>query len=78
MKVYKATVIVVDAGDELNDSEVKLVIENTRYPNRCMSPHVIAVESVELGPWDDDLPINGRDTFDSEVERLFPGTKVVV
>ena len=78
MKVYKVTLIAVDANNELNEAEIQSVIENARYPNHCMYPHVISVDSVELGPWDDDLPINGRNTFDAEVERLFPGTKVVL
>ena len=73
MKVYKVTVIVVDSG-EVSASDIRDIIENMRYPNHCMRPRVVDVDTVELGEWDDSLPINKSALFASEVERLFPGT----
>lgn len=58
--------------DGLDANEIKIVIENVHYPNHCMSPDVIKVQTVDLGEWDDDHPLNQSDTADAEWRRLFP------
>jgi len=71
MKVHKVTVLIVDL-DELGADSVKIEMENVRYPNRCISPNVLNIETVDIGEWDDDNPLNKHDTIDEEVKRLFP------
>ena len=60
MKAYLVTLLVVD-HDEVG-SGLKDVIENTKYPNRCIIPRVIDLLESEIGEWDDDHPLNTRDT----------------
>jgi hypothetical protein len=74
MKAYKVTVLIIDM-DEIGEDELKLVIENTRYPNRCISPEVYSIETVDIGEWDDNHPLNNRFALIKEWERLFPSLK---
>jgi hypothetical protein len=70
MKVYRIEVMVVDM-DQIGEQEVKDVIENTRYPNRCISPEVKKIESRDIGEWHDDHPMNLNSSRDAEYQRLF-------
>lgn len=56
VKVHRVEVLVVD-HDDMGAEEVKTVIENTRYPNHCMYPQVIATETREV-EWSDRHPLN--------------------
>lgn len=59
MKAYKLTVLVVDhdeVGDEISD-----MIECARYPNHAIAPRVIDIQSIDIGEWDDEHPLNYRD-----------------
>lgn len=69
MKVHKIVLFVVD-GDDLGAPEVKSVIENQRYPNHCIAPRVMAVETQEV-EWSDDHPLNNSDTKREAFARLF-------
>ena len=40
VKVHRVEVLIVDF-DDLGAEEIGVVLENTRYPNRCISPSVI-------------------------------------
>lgn len=60
MKAYKVTVLIVD-HDQLGPEEITAVIENARYPNRCIMPDVKKIESCDIGPWEDEHPLNMRD-----------------
>jgi hypothetical protein len=71
MQVHKITLLVIDL-DEIGAEEIKDIIENTHYPNRCISPDVFSVETVDIGEWDDDHPLNDNDTAEAEWRRLFP------
>ena len=71
MQVHKLTVIIID-HDELGPDGVKIELENGRFANRCISPNVMSVESVDIGEWDDDNPLNRLDTQEAEIKRLFP------
>lgn len=73
MKAYKLTILVVDL-EEIGEENVKSAIENARYPNRCIAPDVMEIESSEIGEWDDDHPLNKRNTNKAEFERLFKKT----
>jgi hypothetical protein len=67
--VYRVTIMVVP--DEGTDAaEVVHVIENARYPNRCMSPRVVSIETAEV-EWSDDHPLNLRDMWRDAFAKLF-------
>lgn len=70
MQVLKLVVTVIDF-DGLGADGVKDAIENARYPNRCISPHVRSVEVRDIGEWSDGHPLNNRKTADDELLRLF-------
>jgi hypothetical protein len=46
-------------------------LENTKYPNRCISPDVLSAETREIGEWHDDHPLNNEETAQAENDRLF-------
>lgn len=71
MKVHKLTVMVID-HDEVGADEAKHVIETARYPNRCIMPHVMNVETANIGEWREDHPLNQIPEQEAEFERLFP------
>lgn len=70
MKVTKVELMIVDF-DELGEDEIKEVIENQKYPNYCINPSVMEMQTVDIGEWDDDLPINKLDKQKEEYEKLF-------
>lgn len=72
MQVHKVTLTIID-HDEVGADEIRIVLENQRYPNRCIRPHVASIETVEIGEWSDDHPLNSHDTDKAEFQRLFPG-----
>lgn len=73
MKAYKVELLIIDHDGVGEDGEEGIVfhIENARYPNRCLSPHVMAVTEREIGPWTDGHPLNHHDTQLAEYVRLF-------
>lgn len=68
-KVHKVTLLIVD-HDQLGDTRIVDVIENTRYPNRCIGPDVMDIETREV-EWSDWHPLNRRDTMRAAFEALF-------
>lgn len=70
MNVYRVEILIVD-HDHCGPTEIKSVIENSRYPNRCIMPHVMNIEEREIGDWEDNNPLNFTDTSDAEYRRLF-------
>ncbi len=69
MKVFKVEVLVVDF-DNCGADEIKLLIENARYPNHAISPNVMGIECREVD-WSDEHPLNMNSTCDAEYKRLF-------
>ena len=57
MKAYKIELLIED-HDEIGIDQIIDVIENARYPNRCISPEVIGVMESDIGEWHDDHPLN--------------------
>jgi hypothetical protein len=57
MKAYLLTVLVID-HDKIGEAEVKSVLEDARYPNRCIGPLVQNIETFDIGEWSDDHPLN--------------------
>ena len=70
MKAYKVTILIVDHDDV--GPGIKEAIESVRYPNRCIHPHVMGVEAVDIGEWRDDHPLNFFDRLEEEFKKLFP------
>lgn len=70
MKVHKIEIIVIDF-DECGAEGVKDVIENTRYPNRCISPDVRSIVTRDCGEWDDNHPLNHKGTCEATLAELF-------
>jgi hypothetical protein len=72
MKAYKVELLIVD-HDEIGPDEMKIVIENTRYPNHCISPDVMDIKSADIGEWSDNHPLNYTNCI-AEYKRLFTCT----
>jgi len=70
MKAYKVEILVIDF-DEVGGEEIKEVLENTRYPNHCIDPHVMSIVEKDIGEWDDEHPFNLSHTMHEEYARLF-------
>ena len=71
LKVYKVELFIVD-HDKVGEQGIKQVIENARYPNRCISPQVVDIEEREVD-WHDRHPLNLRDQWRQAYEDLFKG-----
>jgi hypothetical protein len=70
-QVHKLTVLVVD-HDDLGGVDVRDVIEDTRYPNSCIYPQVMSVETRDV-EWSDDHPLNKTATQAAAFDELFKG-----
>lgn len=69
MKVHKVTLLIVDT-DDIGAEEVRAAIEQTHYPNRCIAPTVMGLETREVA-WSDDHPLNWHSTAARAFEELF-------
>ena len=69
MNVHRLVIMVVDF-DEIGAEGVKSVIENARFPNDCISPHVMEVDTRDIGEWHDEHPLNYRECKE-EFDELF-------
>jgi hypothetical protein len=68
MKVYKIVLCIVD--HDVGGDEISAILENAHYPNHCIGPKVISLESREIGEWHDDHPLNERNSR-AAFESLF-------
>jgi hypothetical protein len=73
MKAHLLQVLIVD-HDHLGVDEVERTLEDANYPNDCIAPSVLKSQSVDIGEWDDDHPLNDEDELITEVNRLFRPT----
>ena len=71
MKAYRVEVLIIDI-DECGSEGITTIIENTKYPNYCISPMVRRIESKDIGEWHDEHPLNQPDGCMDEWRRLFP------
>lgn len=71
MTAYKIELMIVDL-DQCGPDEILSLLENARYPNRCIRPKVMKVTEADIGEWHDDHPLNLCDQTKAEYERLFP------
>lgn len=68
-KVHMIVLCVVD-HDGLGADEVVSVLEAEEFPNHCMYPRVVAIETREV-VWSDDHPLNQRSTRNVAFRKLF-------
>ena len=63
MKIHKVTLMIADF-DKVGADGIKKVIEFQEYPNHCISPSVVTIETEEVD-WSDNHPLNkkGWQTF---------------
>jgi len=69
-EVHRVTLLVVD-HDRIGGAAVGRVIENANYPNDCVSPKAITVETRRVD-WHDGHPLNQRDGWRAAYDALFP------
>lgn len=69
VRVHRIEVLVIDF-DDLGAEGVRGVLENARYPNRCISPDVKSVETREVD-WSDEHPLNHSATHEGAYRALF-------
>lgn len=69
MQVHKIELLVIDF-DEVGADGLKMVIENARYPNHCMSPEVKKITTVKIR-WSDKHPLNHAETADEAYRAMF-------
>ncbi len=74
MKAYKLEVLVLDF-DNLGGEEIISVLEDTRYPNRCINPDVKSIVEKDVGDFDDDHPLNNKETSEKAYHELFDETQ---
>ena len=66
MKAYKIELLVIDHED-MGEEQIKDEFENMKY----IHPQIKNIESVDIGEWTDDHPLNKYETCDVEYDRLF-------
>ena len=57
MKAYRITILIIDS-DNVGKEEVVRILEDTKYPNYCISPEVLDVKEADVGSWSDEHPLN--------------------
>ena len=70
MKVYRVELMILDF-DGLSENEMITMIENSNYPNDCISPMVVDIKAKEIGQWRDDHPLNDADVASIYFRELF-------
>lgn len=70
MKAYKVEILIIDM-DELGTEEIKNQMENVKYPNYCLSPHIMDIKEADIGEWSDNHPLNKNTTWKEEYKKLF-------
>lgn len=73
MKIHRVVLLIVDS-DDIGAESVADVIENARYPNHCIGPSVMRIDTREV-EWSDEHPLNQSDTSQKAFEELFKEVK---
>ncbi len=69
MKAYKVELLIIDFDEVGND--IPDIIENQKYPNYCISPRVINMQSADIGEWSDDHLLNKASTTNEQILNYF-------
>lgn len=74
MKAYKITLLIIDS-DSVGKEEVVRILEDTKYPNYCISPEVLDVKEADIGEWSDEHSLNKSSVERNEyIKKLFKTT----
>jgi hypothetical protein len=65
-KVYKVELLIIDPENCRNQDDVIYFLENVKY----LYPKVKSIKTAEID-WDDDHPLNKKDTQDQACQELF-------
>lgn len=57
MKLKRVTFYFIDR-DNVSNEEIPSLLQDYRFPNRCISPKQITVEETDLGEWSDEHRCN--------------------
>lgn len=68
-KVHRIVICVVD-HDDVGANGVREVLENARYPNHCISPNVVAIDTRTV-EWSDDHLLNQKGRTKLAFAELF-------
>lgn len=74
MKAFKLEILIIDF-DGIGAEEIKTVIENARYPNRCILPSVMASVERDIGEWHDDHQLNKFSSMEKAYQDIFSQDK---
>ena len=66
MKAYKIELLIID-HENIGEREIRAALENTRN----IYPEVKSVAVAIIGDWNDNHPLNSKDTCGAEYGRLF-------
>ena len=70
MNAYKVELLIIN-HEGLSEEGIKLELNNVTFPNDCLRPHVMTIDSRGIGEWADDHPLNRRDTMVKFYKDLF-------
>ncbi len=70
MNAIRIELLIVNT-DDVSVDEVVDIIENTKYPNHCIAPRVMACDVREIGKFSDEHPLNKYETMRDEFNKLF-------
>ncbi len=70
MKAYLLAVLVVD-HDGIGPEAIAEVLNEARYPNRCILPEVLVAHVADIGEWSDDHLLNTSSDY-AEIVRAYP------
>lgn len=70
INVYKIELMIIDF-DEVGEDEIKAIIEDSKYPNHCISPEVKSIAYRTIDWKDDNHPLNKTATADQFYQQLF-------
>jgi len=73
VQVHRVVLLIVD-HDRLGADGVRDNIENTRYPNHCIYPHVMRIETRTVD-WHDGHPLNNTNKQARAFRDLFGESK---
>ena len=65
-KAYKIELLVVDF-ENFPEDEIIYLLENVRH----LYPSVMSIQSKEINDWDDDHPLNNRNTAKQAYKEMF-------
>jgi len=70
MIVHKVELLIFD-NEDIGSINLKEMLENTNYPNDCITSKVMSLDSRDITNWGDDHPLNKKDTIREEYKRIF-------